>query len=202
MAPSISDTLTEVNSDTRICIFSVSLRNRGVSTIDQIYRDNLRLLVKEAKTQDALAELIGKSPAQISQWINASKDSKTGKPRAMSRGVARSVEKAMGKPEGWMDVPHPDAGKPIKGAFLDELTDEHLALLADFNVLLDDDKHALMEQAALMAAKTKKLRAEILARYSPKAEKEAHASNQAITRAAVQIGDQLKQRSLLDDKDG
>lgn len=75
--------------------------------IDQIYRDRLRRLVEQEAggSQAKLAGLIGKSPAQISQWLNASKDSKTGKPRAMDRSTAREIERKLGKPEGWMDRP-------------------------------------------------------------------------------------------------
>jgi DNA-binding transcriptional regulator YdaS (Cro superfamily) len=112
------------------------LANRGVTTIDQIYRDNLRLLVKEAGTQDALAAAIGKSPAQISQWINASKDSKTGKPRTLARATAREIERKRGKPEGWMDQPHAEtpvaAVSPVEQAADGVLTEEQQALLAEW----------------------------------------------------------------------
>lgn len=90
----------------RVHPHSISLCNRRVATIDQIYRDNLRALIKEHGTQEALSTVIGKSPAQISQWLNGLKDSKTGKPRSMARATAREIERACGKPEGWMDQPH------------------------------------------------------------------------------------------------
>jgi DNA-binding transcriptional regulator YdaS (Cro superfamily) len=80
--------------------------NPAVTTIEQIYRENLALLVSEAGNQQKLSERIGKSPAQISQWLNASTDSKTGKPRAMSRNMARELEHACKKPVGWMDQQH------------------------------------------------------------------------------------------------
>lgn len=73
--------------------------------IEETYRARLSLLVKEFGTQRALSERIGKAPAQISQWINASPDSKTGKPRTMDRTTARELERMTGKPEGWMDQP-------------------------------------------------------------------------------------------------
>lgn len=66
------------------------------------------MLVDEFGSQAALAKAIEKSPAQISQWINASKDSKTGKPRSMDRETARRIERALGKPDGWMDQPITD----------------------------------------------------------------------------------------------
>lgn len=76
-----------------------------MQVIEQIYRARLQLLVDEAGSQRALSERIGKSPAQISQWINASIDSKTKQPRVMSRATAREIEKRFPKPEGWMDQP-------------------------------------------------------------------------------------------------
>lgn len=63
------------------------------------------MLISEAGSQAVLSEKIEKAPAQISQWLNASINSKTGKPRAMSNAIARELEKKMGKPTGWMDMP-------------------------------------------------------------------------------------------------
>jgi len=73
--------------------------------IDVTRREKLGLLIKEAGSQAALSETIGKAPAQISQWLNASLNSKTGKPRVMSNAIAREIEAKAGKPEGWMDAP-------------------------------------------------------------------------------------------------
>ncbi|MGV3727755.1 S24 family peptidase [Hydrogenophaga sp.] len=78
--------------------------------IEEIYRARLKLLAAEAGSQTALASKLDKSPAQVSQWINASKDSKTGKPRSMDRSTAREIEKKCGKPDGWMDQPIEDSG--------------------------------------------------------------------------------------------
>lgn len=73
--------------------------------IDVTRREKLALLIKEAGSQAALSEIIGKAPAQISQWLNASVNSKTGKPRVMSNAIAREIELKTGKPGGWMDAP-------------------------------------------------------------------------------------------------
>jgi hypothetical protein len=110
--------LNQVNSARRIHSVSIPLFNEGVPTIDQIYRENLRTLVAEAGgTQEALGAKIQKSPAQISQWLNASKDSKTGKPRTMSRATAREIERRCGKPEGWMDQHHGESA--VEDAFIE-----------------------------------------------------------------------------------
>lgn len=76
-----------------------------MQTTDDIRLERLLLLIKEHKTQAALARKIGKNPAQISQLVTRSPDSKSGKPRVMGGNMAREIEKACGKPVGWMDQP-------------------------------------------------------------------------------------------------
>ncbi|MGC8732611.1 MAG: S24 family peptidase [Halothiobacillaceae bacterium] len=77
-----------------------------MATIEEIRQQNLAFLVAEYGSVAAVAEAIDRSPAQVSQWLNQSKDSKTGKPRGMRSGSARYVEDRCGKSRGWMDEPH------------------------------------------------------------------------------------------------
>jgi hypothetical protein len=167
-----------------------------MSTIDQVYRDNLRLLIKEAGTQDALAAKIGKSAAQLSQWVNASKDSKTGKPRVLSRQMARHIEKKMGKPDGWMDRPHELAAiGPARGAIFDHLTDDEREMLYNFRSITDKDRARLARE---MAERAEELRV-FLAQVAPQAiagpgQAEARAAGAA--RATVKTA----QRPLFDEK--
>lgn len=85
-----------------------------MQTIEEVRRVRLVMLEREFGGQAALADKVGKSPAQISQWKNAS-PSATGRERAMSSDIAREIEIKTGKPRGWMDSPptyaemHPDA---------------------------------------------------------------------------------------------
>lgn len=81
------------------------LKTRTMSTIEEIRRSKLRELVTTygGGKQSALASAIGASPSQVSQWLNASPDSKTGKPRAMDSTTARRIEQQLGLTEGWMD---------------------------------------------------------------------------------------------------
>lgn len=74
-----------------------------MQTVEEIRRQKLAVLIKESGSQAALSEKIGKAPAQISQWLNASINSKTGKPRVMSNAIARELEEKTGKPNGWFD---------------------------------------------------------------------------------------------------
>mgnify|MGYP002777404089 CR=1 FL=1 len=84
---------------------SGALSNPCMSTVEQARLQRLALLIGQYGGQRILADLIGKAPAQISQWVNRAPNSRTGKPRAISSKSAREIEFALGKPEGWMDQP-------------------------------------------------------------------------------------------------
>lgn len=77
-----------------------------MKTINEIRRSNLEVLIEERGSLRAFAEYIEKSPAQVSQWRNASVDSKTGKPRVVGDATARYIEEKVGKQKGWMDSSH------------------------------------------------------------------------------------------------
>lgn len=76
-----------------------------MKTIEETYRERLLMLSKEYGGQTGLSKRIDKSPAQISQWINGSADSKTGKARSMKSDTAREIEVALKLPRGWFDQP-------------------------------------------------------------------------------------------------
>lgn len=79
-----------------------------MKTIDEIRRDNLLLAIERTGTMTALAEAAKVSAAYLSQIKNKTPESKTGKPKGMGNDVARRIEKALGEPEGWIDVEHTD----------------------------------------------------------------------------------------------
>lgn len=74
-----------------------------MNTIETIHRENLQALAREFGGVAAVAAKIGCSASQYSQWMNGSENSGTGKPRGMRPSSARRIEKATGKPVGWMD---------------------------------------------------------------------------------------------------
>jgi len=82
------------------------LFNGDMKTVDEIHRLNLAVLVEEFKGVGKLADQIGRSPSQVSQWLNASENSSTKKPRGMGSSSCRLVEKMCKKPVGWMDIEH------------------------------------------------------------------------------------------------
>lgn len=69
---------------------------------------NLQTLLDERKcSKAAFAELIGVHPSQVSQWLSGF--------RTISEETARSMEHALGKPNGWMDVPKHPRNKTTNG---------------------------------------------------------------------------------------
>lgn len=74
--------------------------------IDDIRRDNMARLRDELGGVIGLSRRLDRSEPQISQWINGSLHSVTGKPRGMKAATARWIEVMVGKPEGWLDQDH------------------------------------------------------------------------------------------------
>ena len=79
--------------------------------IDEIRRVNLKKLWQEMRS--ALVEASGMTPAQFYNLRDGAPDSKTGKPRGMRKETARRLEKAAGKPEGYLDVLHQNEAAEI-----------------------------------------------------------------------------------------
>lgn len=87
--------------------------------IDEIRRDNLRLLDAEHGGATGAARVLGMSPAQFTNLRDGAKDSKTGKRRGMRKDTARRIEAAFGKPYNWLDVDHSFADE-VHGSGLTE----------------------------------------------------------------------------------
>jgi hypothetical protein len=79
-----------------------------VQAIGQTRLDNLETLIKQFGTAEALAEAAETSPVYVSMLRNRTLDAKTGRPREMGTAMARRMEKAGGRPSGWMDQAHDD----------------------------------------------------------------------------------------------
>lgn len=77
-----------------------------METIESIRRHNLRALKERFGSVAKLAAKLERSPSQVSQWLNASPDAKTGKPRTLSSQSARYIETKCDLKQGWMDVDH------------------------------------------------------------------------------------------------
>lgn len=80
--------------------------NASTKTCEEIRRENLLTLIKEAGGEFALAERYGCTEANIKTMARAYKDSKSGTPKGIGSKAARHLETTMSKPHGWMDHDH------------------------------------------------------------------------------------------------
>ncbi|MCA8293338.1 hypothetical protein LGN19_05970 [Burkholderia sp. AU30198] len=80
--------------------------------IDQIRRDNLKLIEAESGGPAAAAAVIGMSHSQFTNLRDGAKDSKTGRARGMRASTARKIEESAGKPLGWLDTDHSETAPP------------------------------------------------------------------------------------------
>lgn len=101
----ISALLNRMSSDTLIDNFSGLLFNNEMQTIEEMRLARLVMLKNKFGGASALAEMLEVSASQLSQWLNESPDSKTGKPRTINSASARKAEEKLGLPRGWFDQP-------------------------------------------------------------------------------------------------
>lgn len=85
-----------------------------MKTIDDIRTDNLKALVQQHGGTNKFAEKIGKGAAQVSQWVNRSANSITGRPRVVSTASCRAIEAELELPFGWMDTEHDDTANGLE----------------------------------------------------------------------------------------
>ncbi|MGJ9420447.1 helix-turn-helix transcriptional regulator [Massilia sp. CMS3.1] len=76
-----------------------------MATSKELRLENLRALVAEFKTAEAVAKQADTNAMYLSQILNGAKSS-TGKARGVGDALARKLEAGCGKDEGWMDRPH------------------------------------------------------------------------------------------------
>ena len=99
----INDSLMSVNTDSLIPSVSVLISNMDMKTCDEVRRDNLALLIKEAGGIAQLAEKYECTEAAIKTMLRAYKDSKSGTPKGIGTVAARKLETCMHKERGWLD---------------------------------------------------------------------------------------------------
>jgi hypothetical protein len=90
-----------------------------MKTCHEVRKEQLAALVRELGSVKLVADLIAKSETQVRQWLNASKDSRTGKPRGISDDMARFIEEKTEKEVGWLDN-DPDLALLPQWRLLDE----------------------------------------------------------------------------------
>lgn len=99
-----------------------------MNTIEEIRRHNLLLLLREIESElgrtrgaiSHLARLSDVTKQQIGQVIKGDTHN-NGAPRVLGSDSARALERAMNRPEGWMDKDHTLASTVKEADFLDAL---------------------------------------------------------------------------------
>ena len=92
-----------------------------MKTVDEIRRDNLKILEQEAGAPSEMARRVEMSYSQYVNLRDGAADSKTGKSRGMRTETARRFEVSCGKPKGWLDVHHSDdASSAYSGAEIEK----------------------------------------------------------------------------------
>lgn len=93
-----------------IALASVAVATLTAMDMREIRRERLLQLIGEQKgagKQRTLAGLIGKAPAQVSQWVNRT--------RTITEDTARQIEAKLKKPKGWLD--HEPGAPAVTGAY-------------------------------------------------------------------------------------
>lgn len=120
--------------------------------IYEIRRTNLRAILRNYKKDGDLGDRLGYDSSRLSQL-------KTGHAN-IGEGAARQIEKADGKPQGWLDIPteiqQVSATYQIHSE--DSLSEEEKVLVENFRALCPDQKAALktVSHALAQSAVTKK----------------------------------------------
>lgn len=115
-------------------------------TIDEIRRANLITLVDKYGTVKQFSERIEKSEAQVSQWRNASLDSRTGRPRGISDDICRHIEEKCELQRGWMDNVHTERSAS------EVSPDKLLSLVSIYGRLNEFDRQLLLDFAQSTSA--------------------------------------------------
>lgn len=87
-----------VHANSRLLSNANGMENKGIR------RANLAALIEEHGGIAALAELVDVDPTYLGN-IKREVETPSGLPRGMGDKVARRIEKKLGKPAGWMDLP-------------------------------------------------------------------------------------------------
>jgi len=107
------------------------------STIEEIRRRNLELLIEEFGSQAAVAYTCKTSVSYISQIISRFSRKRDGKIAELGTKFARVLETGCNKPLGWMDVSH-------------EVDSEEIELVQLYDKMNDEMREVLLNHARLM----------------------------------------------------
>lgn len=96
MVHSISESVTQVNSEMRFAPAAAVGFNKRMKTNEEIRVENLRALIREAGSEELLAARYKCTPAFIKQMSRGYRDSDTGVRKGIGTAAARKLEECMG----------------------------------------------------------------------------------------------------------
>lgn len=102
---------------------------RDVATVNDIRRENARLLARECNGLAEFARRIGRGDPYVSQLLGRTPS------RGIGHATARLIERAFSKPEGWLDQPSGAEG----------LSDSTLAVARFWESLTEDEQARLRQ---------------------------------------------------------
>jgi hypothetical protein len=102
----LSDALYFGQAPRSLRSLSASLAMASMKTVAAIRRENLVLLAEELGSMEAVAARVDSTPVYLSQIRRQMPDSRTKRPRELGTELARRLERACEKPDGWMDQDH------------------------------------------------------------------------------------------------
>jgi len=126
--------------------------------IYEIRRQNLIAVLEEQFSGkiSALADKMEKNHSQISRLVKPH----GGTPENMGTGIARQIEAAANKPEGWLDRPHNKIAEPIP-----LYTEENIEDIAEEAALFFADEFEYQLEIRLSAKDKRELFKRMRARY-------------------------------------
>lgn len=116
-----------------------------MATAKEIRLENLKILIAEFKTAEAVAQRAATAPMYLSQILNGAK-SATGKARGIGDALARRLEQGCGKEIGWLDKPPEEkapGGLPT-GVHYDIITTEERNLIAKYRAATGRGREIIM----------------------------------------------------------
>lgn len=94
-----------------------------MKAVEVIRHENLRAIIDELGESKDLWERLGlTNSAQLSNLANRSLRSDSQKHYNIGTTIARRIEKNAGKPHGWLDQDHSEAGQKIAQGFMPEIS--------------------------------------------------------------------------------
>jgi hypothetical protein len=114
--------------------------------IDEIRRQNILILEREAGSVKAMHEAVKMSYAQYVNLRDGAKDARSGKPRGMRKETAWRFEDAGNKDRGWLDQPHGEARNEPPPRKATPLTPRQQALVDLFDGLTEGQQDEVIRR--------------------------------------------------------